>query len=140
MMSSRRYLCAFVLGVMITLAAPHAHAISLTLAGPEPAGVPSNSDLTSTLWASLPGGALVRVAAVGADAPGGRKFTEMGVPSSSPESQVIFGAEVTGTDRVAQWEIFRADLTAPPGQRLVRAIETPAASPGCVPNIKLDRG
>ena len=62
----------------------------------------------------------------------------MGVPSISPESQVIFGAEVTGTDGVARWEIFRGDLTAPPGRRLVRAIESSAASPGCVPNIKLD--
>ena len=138
MMSSRRYLYAFVLAAMIMLAAQQAFAISLTLAGPEPVGVPSTTDLTSTLWASLPGGELVRIATVGADAPGGGKFTEMGVPSISPESQVIFGAEVTGTDRVARWEIFRADLTAPPSRRLVRAIERATASPGCVPNIKLD--
>ena len=138
MMSSRRYLHAFVLAAMIVLAPRHARAISFTLAGPEPEGVPSTTDLTSTIWGSLPGGALVNVATVGADAPGGGKFTEMGVPSISPESQVIFGAEVTGTDGVAQWEIFRRDLTAPPGRRLVRAIESAAASPGCVPNIKLD--
>jgi hypothetical protein len=80
----------------------------------------------------------VKVATVGADAPGGGKFTEMGVPSISPESRVIFGAEVTGTDGVARWEIFRGDLTAPPGRRLVRAIESSAATSGCVPNIKLD--
>ena len=138
MMSSRRYLHAFVLAAMIMLAPRHARAISLTLAGPEPEGVPSTTDLTSTIWGSLPGGALVRVATVGADAPGGGKFTEMGVPSISPESQVIFGAEVTGTDGIARWEIFRGDLTAPPSRRLVRAIESAAASPGCVPNIKLD--
>jgi hypothetical protein len=137
-MSSRRYLHAFVLVALIMLAPRHARAISLTLAGTEPAGVPSTTDLTSTLWASLPGGALVRVAAIGTDAPGGGKFTELGVPSISPESQVIFGAEVTGTDGVARWEIFRGDLTAPPSRRLVRAIESAAASPGCVPNIRLD--
>ena len=137
-MSSPRHLSAFVLAIMVMLAARHARAISLTLAGPEPVGVPSTTDLTSTLWASLPGGALVKIAAVGADAPGGGKFTEMGVPSISPESQVIFGAEVTGADGVARWEIFRGDLIAPPGRRLVRAIESAATSPGCVPNIKLD--
>ena len=138
MMSSRRCLHAFVLATMIMLAPRHAYAISLTLTGPEPEGVPSTTDLTSTLWARLPGGALVRVAAVGAVAPGGGKFTEMGVPSISPESQVIFAAEVTGMDGIARWEIFRGDLTARPGRRLVRAIEGTAASPGCVPNIKLD--
>jgi hypothetical protein len=137
-MRSGRYVYAFVLAVTIAIAAPQAHAISLTLAGSEPEGAAPATDLTSTLWASLPGGALVRIATVGADAPGGGKFTEMGVPSISPESQVIFGAEVTGADGVARWEIFRGDLTAPAGRRVVRAIDSAAASPGCVPNIKID--
>ncbi len=62
----------------------------------------------------------------------------MGVPAISPDSQVIFGAEVTYADGAARWEIFRGDLNASAGQRVVRAIRSGAASTGCVPNIKLD--
>jgi hypothetical protein len=62
----------------------------------------------------------------------------MGVPSISPESQVIFGAEVTAADGAARWEIFRGDPAASPARRVVRAIENSATSPKCVPNIKLD--
>ena len=40
MMSSRRYLHAFVLAAMIMLAPRRARAISFTLAGPEPVGRP----------------------------------------------------------------------------------------------------
>jgi hypothetical protein len=137
MMNSRRYYCTFALATLVMLAAQHARAFSFTLNGPEPP-VPSATDLTSTIWASLPGGTLVRVAAIGKGAPGGGKFTEMGVPSISPEGQVIFGAEVTSADGVARWEIFRGDLTAPPGRGVTRAIVNAAAKPGCVPNIRFD--
>jgi hypothetical protein len=137
-MSSRRYRFAFVLAVTFLLAAQHAHAITLTLSGPDPTSVAPAADLTSTIWASAPDGAFVQIATVGAAAPGGGTFTEMGVPSISPDSQVVFGAEVTYPDGAARWEIFRGNLNPPDGARLVHAIESGAAAHGCTPKIKLD--
>ena len=134
----RRYRYAVALAITIMLAAPHANAITLTLRGPEPESVAPNTDLTSTIWASSGGGTMVKIATVGNDAPGGGTFSEMGVPSISPESQVIFGAEVTAPDGAARWEIFRGDPAASADWRVVRAIENSAASSRCVPNIKLD--
>jgi len=122
--------------VAILLTAASAGAVTLTLNDLESAS--SGTDLTSTIWASGYGGAPEKIATVGGVAPGGGTFTDMGVPSISPEGIVIFGAEVTSTDGNARWEIFRGDPTAPLGQRVVRAMEKNAASPGCVPNLKLD--
>lgn len=134
----RRFRYAVALAVTLLLAASQASAITLTLAGPEPESVAPATDLTSTIWASGADGALVKIATVGDDAPGGGTFSEMGVPSISPESQVIFGAEVTAADGAARWEIFRGDPAVSPARRVVPAIEKSAASPRCVPNIKLD--
>ncbi len=134
----RRFRYAVALAVTLMLAASQASAITLTLAGPEPESVAPATDLTSTIWASGADGALVMIATVGEDAPGGGTFSEMGVPSISPESQVIFGAEVTAADGAARWEIFRGNPAAAPTHRVVRAIEKSAASPRCTPNIKLD--
>jgi hypothetical protein len=134
----RRFRYAAALAVTLLLAASQASAITLTLGGPEPESVAPTTDLTSTIWAGGADGALVKIATVGEDAPGGGTFTEMGVPSISPESQVIFGAEVTASDGAARWEIFRSDPAASPGRRVVPAIEKCAASSRCVPNIKLD--
>jgi len=80
----------------------------------------------------------VRIATIGAKAPGGGTFTDIGMPSISPDNQVIFGAEVTDLDGAARWEIFRGNLTAPPDRRVVPAIDSSAVSRGCVPNIKVD--
>src|SRR5216683_1769261 len=134
----RRFRYAVALAVTLMLAASQASAITLTLGGPEPESVAPTTDLTSTIWASGADGALVKIATVGEDAPGGGTFSEMGVPSISPESQVIFGAEVTAADGAARWEIYRGDPAASPARRVVRAIENSATSPRCVPNIKLD--
>ena len=114
----RRYRYAVALAITIMLAAPHANAITLTLRGPEPESVAPNTDLTSTIWASSGGGTMVKIATVGDDAPGGGTFSEMGVPSISPESQVIFGAEVTAPDGAARWEIFRGDPAASADRRV----------------------
>jgi hypothetical protein len=130
------YACAFAIATM--LAASPAGALTITLGGPEPESVAPSTVLTSTIWAGAPGGALVKIAEVGMPAPGGGTFTEMGVPSISPESQVIFGAEVTDAGGTARWDIFRGDLNAPADKRVVRAIDKAASSAGCVPNIKLD--
>ena len=137
-MSLRRYRFAFVLAVTTLLAAPHAHAISLTLAGPEPGSVAPAGDLTSTIWSGTPDGPLVKITTLGAKAPGGGTFTDVGVPSIAPDNQVIFGAEVTDVDGVARWEIFRGDPTAPADRRVARALESAAVSRGCVPSMKLD--
>lgn len=136
-MISHRPRYAIVLTIAILLTAARANAITLRLGGPDPDSASAATDLTSTIWASGLGGTLVKIASVGALAPGGGTFTDMGVPSISPEGQVIFGAEVTDSDQVARWEIFRGDPTAPLSGRVVPAIEN-AASTGCVPNLKLD--
>ena len=92
---SRRYLHAFVLAVAILWSrSPDAHAISLTLAGPDPQSVATAADVTSTLWAGESDGPLVEIVTIGAGAPGGGTFTDIGVPSISPDNDVIFGAEV----------------------------------------------
>jgi hypothetical protein len=137
-MSLRRYRYALAFAAAILLAASHAGAITLTLGGPDPESVSPAADLTSTIWVSTPDGILVQIAAVGAAAPGGGTFSEMGVPAIAPDGQVIFGAEVSDANSVARWEIFRGDLNAPSDRRVVRALESGAGSPGCVPNIKLD--
>jgi hypothetical protein len=124
--------------IAIVLTAARASAITLTLGGPSPDSASSGTDLTSTIWASGFNGAPEMIATVGGVAPGGGTFTDMGVPSISPEGMVIFGAEVTGPDGIARWEIFRGDPTAPLGERVAHAIEKSAVSPGCVPNLKLD--
>jgi hypothetical protein len=94
------YACAFAIATM--LAASPAGALTITLGGPEPESVAPSTVLTSTIWAGAPGGALVKIAEVGMPAPGGGTFTEMGVPSISPESQVIFGAEATDAGGTAR--------------------------------------
>jgi len=127
----RRFRYAVALAATFLLMASQASAITMTLAGPEPESVAPAADLTSTIWASGADGALVKIATMGEDAPGGGTFSEMGVPSISPESQVIFGAEVTGADGTARWEIFRGDPAASPGRRVVRAIDKSASSPRC---------
>ena len=137
-MSLRRYRYALAFATAMLLAASHAGAITLTLGGPEPESVLPAPDLTSTIWVSTPDGILVQIAAVGAAAPGGGTFSEMGMPAIAPDGQVIFGAEVSDANSVARWEIFRGDLNAPADKRVVRALESASASPGCVPNIKLD--
>src|SRR5260370_23558943 len=134
----RRFRYAAAFAVAFLLVASQASAITLTLAGPQPESVAPATDLTSTIWASGADGALIRIATVGDDAPSGGTFTEMGVPSISRESQVIFGAEVTAADGAARWEIFRGHPAASPARRVVRAIADSATSPKCVPNIKLD--
>jgi hypothetical protein len=133
-----RCLYAFILAVLILLEAPQARAISLTLAGPDPQSVGTAADVTSTIWASPPDGPFVRIATIGAKAPGGGTFTDVGVPSISPDNQVIFGAEVTDLDGVARWGIFRGNLTTPSDRRVVPAVDSSALSRGCVPNIKVD--
>ena len=137
-MIPRRRRFAIALVITILMAAARASAITLTLGGPSPDSASSGTDLTSTIWASGFGGAPEMIATVGGVAPGGGTFTDMGVPSISPEGTVIFGAEVTGPDGIARWEIFRGDPTAPLGERVTPAIEKSAVSRGCVPNIKLD--
>ena len=137
-MIPRRRRFAIALVITILLSAASASAVTLTLGGPDPESASSGTDLTSTIWASGFGGAPEKIATVGGVAPEGGTFTDMGVPSISPEGMVIFGAEVTSPDGIARWEIFRGDPTAPLGRRVARAIEKNAASPGCVPNLKID--
>lgn len=137
-MSLRRYRYAFVLAVTCLVVASHAHAITMTLAGPEPGSVAPAADLTSTIWAGAPDGSLLKIATLGDKVPGGGTFTDMGVPSIAPDNRVIFGAEVTDVDGVARWEVFRGDLNAPADRRVAPAMEGAAVSRGCVPKVNLD--
>ena len=107
-MSLRRTIRAGIRSLRCLLAASHADAITLTLAGPEPESVSPVADLTSTIWASTPDGILLKIAAVGATAPGGGTFSDMGVPSIAPDSQVIFGAEVSDAKVLHDGRFFAA--------------------------------
>jgi hypothetical protein len=134
--SLRRYRYALVLVLTVLSAPPHASAVTMTLDGP--GSVAPAGELTSTIWAGVPDGRPAKIAALGAEAPGGGTFTDMGVPSISPDNQVVFGAEVTDPQGVARWDIFRANLNAPTERRLARVMENSPGLLGCVPNMKVD--
>ncbi len=93
----------FMLGLAID-----AHAVSLTLEGVGSGVSVGNSQ---ALYASDSTGQATPITAVGMPAPGGGKFSELGVPSMMPDGRIVFGAEVTtkgehgSTDR-QQWNIF----------------------------------
>jgi hypothetical protein len=58
------------------------------------------------------------IAQLGTIAPGGDVFEDLGVPSISPEGDVVFGAETVGQDQRPRWDIYRANVGAPSNQRI----------------------
>jgi len=96
------------------------HAVSLTLEGVGNSVSVGNSQ---ALYASDYSGRAIQICAVGNDAPGGGKITELGVPGMMPDGRIVFGAEVTtkgehgSTDR-QQWGIFIGNPDASPNRRI----------------------
>src|ERR1019366_10038757 len=93
---------------------------------------------TSSLYASDRDGTVTLIAQLGAIAPGGDIFEDLGVPSVSPEGDVVFGAETVGQDKRPRWDIYRAKVGAPGNQRIMRVLDGAIISDNCRPNFKVD--
>jgi hypothetical protein len=118
------------------LAAP-AKAVVFNIGGPEgSAGVDMGS--TSGLYASGRDGQVTLIAQLGAIAPGGDIFEDLGVPSISPEGDVVFGAETMGQDKRPRWDIYRANVGAPGNRRIVRVLDGATIPDSCRPEFKTD--
>lgn len=124
--------------LVLIFCAASASAITFRLGGPSPGSAGVDFDNTSALYASTRDGRLVLIAQVGAPSPDGSTFSDIGVPSISPEGMVVFGAEELGFDGNPYWRIFRADPGAPAGRRLSRAFDGAASGDGCRPLLKTD--
>ena len=132
-------IAAAVLGLMtlvIVMTTP-AGAVVFNMGGPgSPAGVDMNT--ASALFVSGHDGAASLIAQIGAVAPGGDIFSDMGVPSISPEGDVLFGAETIGLDQRPRWDVYRAKVKAPGDQRIVRVLDGATMTDDCHPNFKTD--
>ena len=121
---------------VITITAP-AGAIVFNMGAPGgPAGVDVN--IASGLYVSGRDGASILIAQLGAIAPGGDIFEDLGVPSMSPEGDVVFGAETIGMDEQPRWDIYRANLNAPGIRRIVRVLDDATLPNDCHPDFKTD--
>jgi hypothetical protein len=120
--------------LILFAAAQSAGAVSLTLGGSGAA-----QDAAQALWASNPSGQSVLITAIGGRAPDGLTFSEIGVPSMAPDGRVWFGAEETGPDRVARWNVFVGDPEATPARRVAFALGSVRTKAGsCLPHFHTD--
>lgn len=128
------------LAVLVALFfAPTAHAVSLTLGGGGPEAAAIRADSTRALYGSSKGGKAVLLTEVGAEAPGGGFFTEMGVPSITPDDHVLFGAEVIDDNGPkAHWDLFVGDPNAPFDSRVTRALNLKQPAKDCTPKFRGD--
>jgi hypothetical protein len=114
-----------------------AGAVVFNIGGPQgTAGVDMNT--TSGLYVSGRDGQVTLIAQLGAIAPGGDVFEDLGVPSVSPEGDVVFGAETVGQDDRPRWDIYRANVGASGAQRIVRVLDGSIIPENCRPNFKTD--
>jgi hypothetical protein len=132
---------AFSLSSLMALAlvgAPFpARAVVFNLGAPDgEADVDMNS--TAALYASGRDQVVALIAQIGAIAPGGSVFEDLGVPSVSPEGDVVFGAETVGQDQWPRWDIYRAQVGAPGTQRIVRVLDSATTPDSCQPDFKVD--
>ena len=102
------------------MCAANAHAITLSLQG-EGANLAANN--SEALYASDGSGNSVLVTFVGASAPNGETFSEIGVPSMMPDGRVLFGAESTSQDQKAHWGIYFGNPDNSSLNRVKRAVE-----------------
>lgn len=116
--------------------ATSASAITFRLGGPDGAGI--DFDNAAALYGSSYNGHPVLLAEIGGPAPDGATFTDIGVPSLSPDGKVVFGAEETGFDGTPHWRVFVGDPAAPQGRRISRAFDDAAMSDRCIPWFKTD--
>ncbi|HYB91875.1 MAG TPA: hypothetical protein VEC38_12610 [Candidatus Binataceae bacterium] len=105
---------------LVSMCAANAHAITLSLEGIN-ANLRANS--SEALYASDGSGNSVLVTSVGASAPSGEAFSEIGVPSMMPDGRVLFGAETASKDRKAHWGIYFGNPDNPPLDRVRQAVE-----------------
>ena len=91
----------------------------------------------SALYASAPGGHLVRILEAGASAPNGGTISEIGVPALALDGSLIFGAEVRKRDEVG-WQIFRAYPAVGEAARIELVLNDSTMQPGCRPVLKTD--
>lgn len=135
-----RFALRYAFAIVLLLAgAQSAHAVVFTLGGgpnPENAGV--DMDSTSALYARSQSGRVVLIAQLGGLAPDGASFSDLGIPSISPDGSVVFGAETRGQDDVPRWNIYRADPDRPPVDRLSFAFSGAEMNSGCKPVFKID--
>jgi len=121
---------------LVTITAP-AGAVVFNMGAPDgPAGVDMST--ASGLYASGRDGASILIAQLGVIAPGGDIFEDLGVPSMSPEGDVVFGAETLGIDERPRWDIYRANVNAPGNRRIVRVFDDATIPDDCRPNFKTD--
>jgi len=129
-------LLALMTFALVIIATP-ARAIVFNMGAPGgPAGVDTST--ASGLYVSGHDGASALIAQIGAIAPGGEIFEDLGVPSISPEGDVIFGGETVGLDERPRWDIYRANVKASGNQRIVRVLDGATMPEDCHPSFKVD--
>lgn len=116
---------------MITTAIP-ARAVVLNLGGLV------NMASTSGLYASDRDEVTTLIAQIGAIAPGGDIFDDLGVPSISPEGDVVFGGETEGQDSRPRWDIYRANVGVPGNERIVPVLQGATIPDNCHPDLRVD--
>lgn len=115
-----------------------AYAVSLSLGGGGPEGATVRSDNTRALYGSDASGRAVLLTEVGAEAPGGGFFTELGVPSVTPDGHVLFGGAVIGDGNKEHWDVFLGDANAPWDGRVTQALAIERESKDCAVKFKGD--
>ena len=144
MMQTKRTGTAVAIGLSSLMAlalfftAAPARAVVFNMGGPDPGSAGIDMDSTSGLYASGRDGAVTLIAQLGAIAPDGDIFNDLGVPSISPEGDVVFGAETIGQDKRPRWDIFRADAGAPGNRRIVHVLDDTTITKDCRPAFKTD--
>ena len=126
--------------IVLALALPSGVlAVSLELGGPTgPEGARISRDATVAVYAGAADGQTVLLTEVGATAPGGGFFSELGVPSITPDGRILFAAEVADEKEHVHWDIFSAFPNAAPNNRVVRALAPKTQGTSCSPNFKGD--
>jgi hypothetical protein len=121
---------------MITIAIP-VRAVVLSLGGLDgPAIVDMAS--TSGLYASDRDEVTTLIAQIGAIAPGGDIFDDLGVPYISPEGDVVFGGETVGLDSRPRWDIYRANVGVPGNERIVPVLQGATIPDNCHTDLRMD--
>jgi hypothetical protein len=129
---------ASLMALAVFIVAAPAGAVVFNMGGPEPGSAGVDMSSTSGLYASGRDGSVTLVAQIGAIAPDGDVFNDLGVPSISPEGDVVFGAETIGQDNRPRWSIYRAKPGAPGNQRIVPVLDGVSFTKDCRPNLKTD--
>jgi hypothetical protein len=129
---------ASLMALALLLMAPPARAVVFNMGGPDPNSAGVDMSSTSGLYASGRDGTVTLVAQLGAIAPDGGIFDDLGVPSISPEGDVVFGAETIGQDKRPRWDIYRANVGAPGNLRIVHVLDGATIADDCRPNFKTD--